>query len=134
MASVVLLSTTAMGFKSIRSAFHTRTRRKSTSSKTSINSSGSRSSPKMSPMDPTAIAAASNLASKNYPHVHIKEMVYEACTRIPKHSYEESVSDCTCGKRVVERYRELCGLKDAECPGCKFDFEEREESGDEYYY
>lgn len=88
----------------------------------------------MGPMDPAAITAASNLASRKYPHVHIKEMVYEACTRIPKHSYEESTNDCTCGKRVVERYREMCGLKDAECPGCKFDFEEREESDDEYCY
>ncbi|KAK6519293.1 hypothetical protein TWF281_003128 [Arthrobotrys megalospora] len=134
MTSTELLSS-ASGFKSIKSAFHSRSRRKSTGSKASISSNGSRSSPKMAPLDPTAAAAASNLASRNYPHVHIKEMVYEACTRIPKHSYEESTTDCTCGKRVVERYREMCGLKDAECPGCKFGFEDREESDeDEYCY
>ncbi|EGX48230.1 hypothetical protein AOL_s00080g355 [Orbilia oligospora ATCC 24927] len=131
MTSTEILST-ATGLKSIKSAFRNRSRRRSTSSKASISSNGS---PKMGAMmDPAATAAASNLASRNYPHVHIKEMVYEACTRIPKHSYEESISDCTCGKRVVDRYREMCGLKDSECPGCKFDFEEREESDDEYCY
>ncbi|KAK6502030.1 hypothetical protein TWF481_009848 [Arthrobotrys musiformis] len=133
MTSTEILST-ATGLKSIKSAFRNRSRRMSTGSKASISSSGSRSSPKMTAMDPAAAAAASNLASRNYPHVHIKEMVYEACTRIPKHSYEESTNDCTCGKRVVERYREMCGLKDAECPGCKFDFEAREESDDDEYY
>ncbi|KAF3905914.1 hypothetical protein ABW21_db0200354 [Orbilia brochopaga] len=82
-------------------------------------------------MSPVSLA----LASKKYPHVHIKEMVYECCPRIPKHSYEESVTDCTCGKRAVDRYREMCGLKDAECPGCKFGHDEdQEESDDEYYY
>ncbi|KAK6519794.1 hypothetical protein TWF506_000088 [Arthrobotrys conoides] len=130
MTSTEILST-ATGLKSIKSAFRNRSRRRSTGSKASINSNGS---PKMGAIDPAAMAAASNLASRNYPHVHIKEMVYEACTRIPKHSYEESTSDCTCGKRVVDRYREMCGLKDSECPGCKFDFEEREESDDEYCY
>ncbi|KAF3084053.1 hypothetical protein TWF569_002289 [Orbilia oligospora] len=131
MTSTEILST-ATGLKSIKSAFRNRSRRRSTGSKASLSSNGS---PKMGGMmDPAATAAASNLASRNYPHVHIKEMVYEACTRIPKHSYEESISDCTCGKRVVDRYREMCGLKDSECPGCKFDFEEREESDDEYCY
>lgn len=128
------MSSPTSGFKSIKFAF--RNRRGSRGSRSS-KASSSGSPPTTLAALPTALptAAASSLASRNFPHVHIKEMVYEACTRVPKHSYEESTSDCTCGKKVVERYREMCGLKDAECPGCKFGFDEpQEESDDEYYY
>lgn len=137
--------------RTIKFAF--RSRRRSTGSK-SASSAGSPptassvppapaavpiKTPSSSPTTSTAALSLSPaslfLASRNYPHVHIKEMVYEACSRIPKHSYEESVTDCTCGKRAVDRYREMCGLKDAECPGCKFGFDEpQEESDDDYYY
>ncbi|KAF3928208.1 hypothetical protein AA313_de0206608 [Arthrobotrys entomopaga] len=127
MSSEVSTSSPTSGFRSIKFAF--RKRKTSTSSSVSSNSPpASNSSPPLDPSRPSA------LASKGYPHTHIKEMAYEACSRIPKHSYEESVDDCKCGKIVVGRYREMCGLKDAECPGCKFGFEEpAEESDDEYY-
>ncbi|KAK6340519.1 hypothetical protein TWF696_008845 [Orbilia brochopaga] len=147
------ISPTSSFSRSIKFAF--RSRRRSTGSK-SASSAGSPptgsalpsaaaaiASPKSTPTgSPTMTSATLSkspaslaLASKKYPHVHIKEMIYEACSRIPKHSYEESVTDCTCGKRAVGRYREMCGLKDDECPGCKFGFDEpQEESDDEYYY
>lgn len=127
--------------RSIKSAF----RRKSASSASSnnsppnhapsglshfIKSSTTTTAPSTSPNQPFV----SSLAARNYPHVHVKEMVYECCSRLPKHSYEESVVDCTCGKRVVDRYRELCALKGVdECPGCKYGFEEERESDYEDY-
>ncbi|KAK6540674.1 hypothetical protein TWF694_008067 [Orbilia ellipsospora] len=121
MSSSDVSTSPTSGFRSIKFAFRKR--------KTSLSSSGS--SPPSNSSPPTTSPV---VALKSYPHTHIKEMVYEACPRIPKHSYEESIDNCNCGKIVVGRYREMCGLKDAECPGCKFGFEEpAEESDDEYY-
>ncbi|KAJ6262637.1 hypothetical protein Dda_3449 [Drechslerella dactyloides] len=153
MTSSDILPTSSFS-RSIKFAF--RSRRRSTGSKsassagsppTAMSTSSVLSAPVAMPIktpstSPTPSTAGLSLspqslflASKNYPHIHIKEMVYEACPRMPKHSYEESVTDCTCGKRAVDRYREMCGLKDAECPGCKFGFDEpQEESDDDYYY
>ncbi|EPS35621.1 hypothetical protein H072_10980 [Dactylellina haptotyla CBS 200.50] len=115
------------GFRSIKTAFRRGSKASTSSGSSPPGNTSSSSNP--------AAAAAASLASKNYPHIHIKEMVYEACTKLPKHSYEESVADCKCGKRAVGRYREICALKDTECPGCKFGFDSpQEESDDEYYY
>jgi len=58
------------------------------------------------------------LAERNYPHLHVTELTYSSCQHIPKHSVERSIQGCTCGKKVVERYRSLEEIRDGECAGC----------------
>jgi len=58
------------------------------------------------------------LAERNYPHLHVTELTYSSCQHTPKHSIERSIEGCTCGKKVVERYRTWEEVREGECAGC----------------
>lgn len=58
------------------------------------------------------------LAERNYPHTHVTELTYSSCRHTPKHSIERSIEGCTCGKKVVERYRTCEEVRDGECAAC----------------